>query len=276
MQATGTNLFAAPGVLDALAATANGNSTSHATSANGLVNITAAATPPQKLLRLPSSAFPEVAAPENAAPLIRSADRASRPSTQSTGQSITHDGGRGNRVARVQGIVLHALLQQAASGNSGARPDWSRLTTALLRQHALSTAGISAAHDVILRGLENVSKHEDGRWLLTPRASSYNERSWTLLADRRMLRQRPDLVFLAGATPQEPGSDYLWIIDYKTAALAVGEDRDNFLSASREQYREQLEQYRDLFRKIESTTTRREHRLALYHPLLPWLDWWPA
>jgi ATP-dependent helicase/nuclease subunit A len=277
MQATGTNLFATPGVLDALATTANGNSTSHASAANGLVNITAA--PPQKLLRLPSSAFPEAvapgnAAPENAAPLIRSGDRAPRP--KSTGQSITHDGGRGNRVARVQGIVLHALLQQAASGNSGARPDWSRLTTALLRQHAPSTTETSAAHGVILRGLENALQHEDGRWLLTPRASSYNERSWTSLADSRVLLQRPDLVFLAGATPQESGSDYLWIIDYKTAALAVGEDREAFLSASRERYREQLEQYSDLFRRMDGTTPPREHRLALYHPLLPWLDWWAA
>jgi ATP-dependent exoDNAse (exonuclease V) beta subunit len=272
MQATGTNLLATPGVLDALAATANGNSTSHATAANGLVNITAA--PPQKLLRLPSSAFPEAVAPVNDAPLIRCADRAPRP--KSTDQSITHDGGRGNRVARVQGIVLHALLQQAASGNSGARPDWSRLTTALLRQHALSTTETSAAHGVILRGLENALQHEDGRWLLTPRASSYNERSWTSLADSRVLLQRPDLVFLAGATPQESGSDYLWIIDYKTAALAVGEDREGFLSASREQYREQLEQYSELFRRMDSTTTRRQHRLALYHPLLPWLDWWAA
>jgi hypothetical protein len=91
-----------------------------------------------------------------------------------------------------------------------------------------------------------------------------------------MLRQRPDRVFLAGPTPKAPGSDYLWIIDYKTAALAVGEDRDHFLSASREQYREQLEQYSELFRKMDNTTARLGHRLALYHSLLPWLDWWPA
>jgi hypothetical protein len=173
-------------------------------------------------------------------------------------------------------MVLHVLLQQAASGSSGTRPDWSPLATALLRQHALSPAETSAAQEVILRGLHNALRDEEGQWLLTPRASSYNERSWTSLAEDRMLRQRPDLVFVAGATPQAPGSYYLWIIDYKTAALPAGEDRESFLSASREQYREQLVQYSELFRKMDSTAARLGHRLALYHPLLPWLDWWPA
>jgi ATP-dependent helicase/nuclease subunit A len=281
----GTNLVAMSAAYGPLSATANGNSAPHRSQANGMVSDIAAAAPQQKLRRLPSSAFPEIATPQIATPQIvapqnaaaqiaarsiRSLDRAPRVDSQrTTGQSSS-------RVARVQGIVLHALLQQAASGNSGVRPDWSRLATALLRQHALSPAETSAAQEVILRGLQNAIQDEDGRWLLMPRASSYNERSWTLLADRRMLRQRPDLVFFAGATPQAPGSDYLWIIDYKTAGLAVGEDRELFLTSSRDQYREQLEQYSELFRRMDSASTRREHRLALYHPLLPWLDWWAA
>jgi hypothetical protein len=70
----------------------------------------------------------------------------------------------------------------------------------------------------------------------------------------------------------------LWIVDYKTAALTEG-DRDAFLFTSREQYRSQLEAYSELFRKLpelDGSSTRREHRLALYHAMLPWLDWWPA
>ena len=267
--AGGTNLVAIRNVSGPLAATANGTSASHAPPTTALVGDIAAAAPPQQLRRLPSLAFPEItAAPQKDAPSMHSSDRAPRVLGESASQTT------GSRVARVQGIVLHALLQQAASGNSGARPDWSRLATALLRQHALSPAETAAAHDVVLRGVHNALQHEEGRWLLMPRTSSYNERSWTSLADRRMVRQRPDLVFLAGATPQAPGSEYLWIIDYKTAALAAGEARESFLSASREQYRAQLEQYSELFRRVDSATPRREHRLALYHPLLPWLDWW--
>lgn len=271
LAATGPNLVATPGALAAFAATANGNAhgpLTHGPSTHGLLDSMAAAAAPQRLLRLPSFAFPETTSTDVPAPPVPRADRVLRPGPQSVGQTTA-----GNRVARVQGIVLHALLQQAASGNSGARPNWSRLAHALLRQHALPPAEASAAHEVILRGLTNALQHEEGRWLLTPRASSYSERSWTSLADDRLLRQRPDLVFLAGATPQERGADYLWIIDYKTATLGVGEDRETFLRASREQYREQLEQYSELFRSM-NTAARREHRLALYHPLLPWLDWW--
>jgi hypothetical protein len=266
------NVITMPHASDPPVESANGHTPS---SGSGLVETIAAAASLQILRRLPSSAFPEIAAPhfaasQIAASLIRSSDRARRVDSQSTSRQS------GSRLARAQGIVLHALLQQAASGDSGARPDWSRLATALLRQHALSLAETAAAHEVILRGLQNALQDEHGRWLLTPGASSYNERSWTSLSGERILRQRPDLVFLGGSIPQEPGSDYLWIIDYKTAALPVGEDREGFLSASREQYREQLVQYSELFRKMDSTTARLGHRLALYHPLLPWLDWWPA
>jgi hypothetical protein len=55
--------------------------------------------------------------------------------------------------------------------------------------------------------------------------------------------------------------------------------RESFLAASREQYRDQLESYSDLFRKlpeVDAEAAQRGHRLAIYHPMLPWLDWWPA
>ena len=94
-----------------------------------------------------------------------------------------------------------------------------------------------------------------------------------------MLRQRPDRVFFGGESPGAPGTDYLWILDYKTAALMDNTDRDRFLATSREQYRGQLEAYSELFRRLpelDSAAAHREHRLAIYHPMLPWLDWWPA
>ena len=92
-----------------------------------------------------------------------------------------------------------------------------------------------------------------------------------------MLRQRPDRVFLAGDSPGALGDECLWIVDYKTASLAAGADRDSFLAGSREQYRSQLESYSELFRKLpalDNAAAEREHRLAIYHPMLPWLDWW--
>ena len=208
------------------------------------------------------------------------------------------DAGTGSRLARVQGIVLHALLERAAAGTSGARPDWSRLAGALLRQHGLTSSDIASAHAVILRGLRNALEHEEGRWLLAARdaapseqpsaqpltdefqnGKSWNEISWTSASNGRVLGQRPDRVFFGGPSPGAPGTEYLWIVDYKTAALSEGTSRDSFLAASREQYRSQLESYSELFRKLtdlDKAAGQRGHRLAIYHPMLPWLDWWTA
>jgi ATP-dependent exoDNAse (exonuclease V) beta subunit len=187
----------------------------------------------------------------------------------------------GSRLARVQGIVLHALLERAAAGTSGDRPDWSRLTDALLRQHGLAPAEAASARSAILQGLHNALGHDVGRWLLRlgENETSWSEQSWTSASEGRMLRQRPDRVFFGGESPGAPGNDYLWIVDYKTAALIDNTDRDSFLAFSREQYRGQLEAYSKLFRKLPELDTAaagREHRLAIYHPMLPWLDWWAA
>jgi hypothetical protein len=27
---------------------------------------------------------------------------------------------------------------------------------------------------------------------------------------------------------------------------------------------------------LDDAAAHRKHRLAIYHPILPWLDWWPA
>ena len=94
-----------------------------------------------------------------------------------------------------------------------------------------------------------------------------------------MLRQRPDRVFFGGRSPGAPGAECLWIVDYKTGPLPEGTSRESFLTASREQYRSQLESYSELFRKLsdlDPAAAHREHRLAIYHPMLPWLDWWAS
>jgi hypothetical protein len=214
------------------------------------------------------------------------------------------DAGSGSRLARIQGIVLHTLLERVAAGTSGDHPDWGRLAHSLLRQHGLSRSDAASAHAVVLRGLKNALGHDEGRWLLAARnvapsgqsgdhtsrnqkswndqswtEQSWTEQSWTSASGGRVQVRRPDRVFFGGASPGVPGADYLWIVDYKTAALPEGTPRDSFLVASREQYRSQLESYSELFRKLSALDERaaqRERRLAIYHPMLPWLDWWPA
>jgi ATP-dependent exoDNAse (exonuclease V) beta subunit len=250
---------------------------------NGTVLSLAAAAERQFLRRLPADWFKETAIEPRQT--WETAIRATRP---------LDDTGTGSRLARVQGIVLHALLERTAAGASGDRPDWGRLTDALLRQHGLTLAETAAARSAILEGMRNARSHEEGRWLLMAHTSApgdesvieaswneqtWNEQSWTSTREGRILRQRPDRVFFAGASPCVAGTEYLWIIDYKTAALPAGGDRDSFLAAVREQYRSQLESYSELFRrlsKLDESAAHRQHRLAIYHPMLPWLDWWPA
>jgi ATP-dependent helicase/nuclease subunit A len=239
---------------------------------NGIIDTLAAAAPTAQVLRrLPAHWFADAALEME--PARDAAARLGRPIEDT-----------GSRLSRVQGIVLHALLERAAAGTSGDHPDWSRLTDALLRQHGLASADAAAARSAVLQGLHNALGHEVGRWLLAAHdssadESSWNEKSWTSAKEGRMLRQRPDRIFFGGESPGAPGNNYLWIVDYKTAALADSTDRDTFLTSSREQYRSQLEAYSELFRKLpelDEAAADREHRLAIYHPMLPWLDWWPA
>lgn len=248
-------------------------------SSNGTVPSLAAAAQRQLLKRLPASWFKEAAIESRQMP-----DATIRIARPTEDDAVT-----GSRLARVQGIVLHALLERTAAGASGDRPDWARLTDALLRQHGLTPADTAAARSAILDGMRNALGHAEGRWLLMahPSASAnesatqkfWNEQSWTSTKEGRILRQRPDRVFFAGESPGAPGTNYLWIIDYKTAALPTGIDRDLFLAATREQYRGQVESYSELFRnlsELDEAAAQRPHRLAIYHPMLPWLDWWPA
>lgn len=259
---------------------------------NGTVTSLAAAAERQLLKRLPAAWFAE-----------QSKDAAIEPrqmhdTGMRTARSI-EDTGTGSRLARVQGIVLHTLLERTAAGASGDRPDWGRLTDALLRQHGLTAQDTAAARSAILEGMQNTLNHQEGRWLLMAHPSapanestteqslneqslneqSWNEKSWTSASEGRILRQRPDRVFFAGESPGVVGTEYLWIVDYKTAALPGNMDRDSFLASAREQYRSQLEAYSELFRKLstlDDSAAQREHRLAIYHPMLPVLDWWPA
>ena len=247
-------------------------STASSLASNGIVETLAAAVQPaQVLCRLPSDWFADAALEW-------------KPATDTATSTAHRAEDPGSRRARIQGIVLHALLEQAAAGTSGNHPDWSRLTDALLRQHGFAPADAAIARSAILEGIHNAVGHEEGRWLLNLserswKEKSWNERSWSSTTEGRMLRQRPDRVFFGGESPGAPGTDYLWIVDYKTAALMDNTDRDRFLATSREQYRGQLEAYSELFRRLpelDPTAAHREHRLAIYHPMLPWLDWWPA
>lgn len=243
-------------------------------SSSGIMSTLAASasSPSQMLRRLPLEHFRDVIAdlPGRSA-LMRTKD-------------VEQESSTGSRLARIQGTVLHALLEQAASVASP-HADWPRLVDTLLRQYGLTPADAAAARSAILHGLRNTLDHAEGRWLLAADAvngdrlgsPSWTEISWTGVAEGRVFRKRPDRVFFGGSSPMASGTEYLWIIDYKTASPPEGGSREQFLTTSREQYRAQLESYSALFRQLSALdpdAETRSHRLAIYHPMLPWLDWW--
>jgi ATP-dependent helicase/nuclease subunit A len=244
----------------------------------GVLAELAAAGQGQRLLRLPQSWF-------TATPAHRPApETTQRPSAIQLHSAADHP-------ARIRGTVLHALLAHAATLDPLPRADdprWNQITAALLRQHAVGTDDTALLREAVLSGLRNTLNHADGRWLLTAAASALNESSWTRMSGGRLERHRPDRIFAAGATPRAPGEECLWIIDYKTGkdyktgtdyktgAPAQGEERDAFLAQSREHFRPQLEMYSRVLRAADAAQGQQPHRLAIYYPALPFLDWWPA
>jgi ATP-dependent helicase/nuclease subunit A len=232
----------------------------------GMLTGLAAAAARQRLLRLPQSWF-SGAVEMRAAPERTSSPRAGAlPSA-------------GDRVARVRGTVLHALLSHAASLGDALRyddPRWTQLTATLLRQHALRADDAERVRELILAALRNTLNYAHGQWLLRATPAALDESSWSSASGGGVQRHRPDRVFRAGATPGAPGEEYLWIIDYKTAAPQAGDQPAAFLAASREQHRAQLETYSRVLRASDPAAAKRAYRLAIYHPALPYLDWWPG
>ena len=89
--------------------------------------------------------------------------------------------------------------------------------------------------------LGEMLKDPVGRWIFqitkTRRVSSLST-SW----EERRSSMRLDRVFLAGAEPLSEGSEFLWIVDYKTATHGR-ESLEEFLAEERAKYEAQMNAY---------------------------------
>jgi hypothetical protein len=77
-------------------------------------------------------------------------------------------------------------------------------------------------------------------------------------------------MFFAGATPLDEGTDFLWIIDYKTATHGR-ESVDEFLAEERNKYGAQMDAYA---RMMGGQVEEGRLRVGLYYPMLARLVWW--
>jgi ATP-dependent helicase/nuclease subunit A len=81
---------------------------------------------------------------------------------------------------------------------------------------------------------------------------------------------RMDRVFFAGHRPLDARSDFLWIIDYKTATHGR-EGMEKFLVEERLKYDAQMAAYARIMRdRVENGRL----RVGLYYPMLTRLVWW--
>jgi ATP-dependent exoDNAse (exonuclease V) beta subunit len=186
----------------------------------------------------------------------------------------------GSVAARAFGNSVHAFLEviaeQIASGGSAssiaaALPAWTPRIAAILRSEGLPPAMVERLAQRVLHALEATLKDPHGLWLLSPHEAAATEYALTAwLAQRRDIRI--DRTFRAGPEPLAGGSDYLWIVDYKTTTHGP-EGLDVFLAEERTKYAPQLEAYAAVLAK---TGGKPAIRLALYYPMLSKLIWWHA
>lgn len=164
------------------------------------------------------------------------------------------------------GTVIHQLLESIARDGLAAWPverlkAEQPLWTLRLGQWGIAASRLSVAADKVLQALQQTLQGERGRWLLGEQEQSQCELALSGMVEGQLVHAVIDRTFL-------DRQGVRWIVDYKTSTPS-NEDKEAFLTAEGEHYREQLAIYRRLFEAMEPL---REVRTALYFPLID--GWW--
>jgi len=124
---------------------------------------------------------------------------------------------------------------------------------------------IDAAIALILASLRRTLADARGRWLLDPgHRDARAEYALSSIVDGQITNVVLDRTFVDADGTR-------WVVDLKFSQHE-GRDLEAFLDSERERYREQLERYAEVIRKLEATPV----RLGLYFPLLGGWREWPA
>jgi ATP-dependent exoDNAse (exonuclease V) beta subunit len=174
----------------------------------------------------------------------------------------------GERARRV-GVVVHAVLQRI--GEEGLAK-WSeervrQLRTVLVSALANEGVAMDDMQDAVARterALLSAITGERGRWILQGHTGASNEFPLTGFFGNELSSFVIDRTFVCDGTR--------WIIDYKTGQREGG-DRDAFLDNEKERYREKMEKYAEIFRRMDASLP---IRVGLYYPLMNgWREWEP-
>jgi hypothetical protein len=151
----------------------------------------------------------------------------------------------------------------------GEIPSWGPRISAVLRSSGLSTLAVRRYLPQVESALQAALQDPEGLWLLGQHHAAASEHSLTSWDEVRS-NVRLDRIFRAGPEPHASGTDYLWIVDYKTTQH-TGAAVDQFLLREKEKYAPQMRAYTRVMRE---STEISQIRLALYYPMLPRLIWW--
>ncbi len=188
----------------------------------------------------------------------------------------------GSFAARSYGNAVHAFLevaaQRLADGTSAETllseaPRWLPRVEALLRADGLAPALARRHAQSVIASLVSGLADPHGQWILAPHPGASSEFALTGWTDRRT-SVRLDRIFRAGATPLAPGSDYQWIVDFKTTTSHGREGLEEFIQSERTKYQPQLEAYARSMARLTAAKSDDNIRIALYYPHLARLEWW--
>ena len=159
---------------------------------------------------------------------------------------------------RVGNVVHRALQEIQVPNREGISEDVLRLA---LRSEGLDGSKLDEAVSRAVAALTNVVRDDRGRWILSVHEDGEREYALSAIVDGKLRRMVLDRTFVDGGVR--------WIIDYKTGTHEGG-GRDPFLDNEQERYRQQLEGYASVMRRVDS----RPIRLGLYFPSLRgWREW---
>jgi ATP-dependent helicase/nuclease subunit A len=201
--------------------------------------------------------------------------------TARSGASTTFERPEGSFAARAFGNAMHAFLDGLTKRMAeGAEVDglerevrgWGGRIQAMLRGDGLPMAMVERLAQRVMTGLTNTLEDHEGAWVLGAREGGVSEFALTSWRERRS-SVRLDRMFRAGVEPMVPGTDCLWIVDYKTTSHG-STGIEEFLAGEKEKYGPQLEAYARMMWGETAALGEDGVRVALYYPMLPRLVWW--
>ncbi len=192
----------------------------------------------------------------------------------------------GSFEARALGNAIHAFLEVLTKRLEGGMkaealreeiPAWGARIAAVLRGEGLAPDSVDRLSAQVRTALRTMLQDAEGLWVLGGHGwarSEYALTSWGGRSGEKRSSVRLDRIFRAGGEPLASGDDYLWIVDYKTAAHGRA-GVEEFLAAERVKYGPQMETYARVMRgEMHGGAGARGLRLGLYYPMLARLAWW--